>query len=32
VDGIGDYEGALYKAAELADLEEGSYTVVELTS
>jgi len=32
VDGIGDYEDALRKAAELAGLEGGSYTVVGLTS
>jgi len=30
VDGLGDYEDAERKAAELAGLEEGSYTVVEL--
>lgn len=32
VDEIGDYEEALRKAAELADLKKGSYTVVGLTS
>jgi protease-4 len=32
VDELGDYQDALRKAAELAGLREGSYTVVELTS
>lgn len=32
VDRIGDFQDAVRKASELAGLEEGSYTVVELTS